>query len=52
MALRLAAALGTSAEFWMNMQSQYNRWQARRRKQPTVARFARAANGSSEQQLE
>ena len=36
MALRLAAALGTSAELWMNMQSQYDLWQAKRRKQPMV----------------
>ena len=36
MALRLADALGTSPELWMNMQSQYDLWQARRRKQPAV----------------
>jgi addiction module HigA family antidote len=36
MALRLAAALGTSAELWMNMQIQYDLWQAKRQKQPTV----------------
>jgi addiction module HigA family antidote len=42
MALRLAAALGTSPEFWMNMQSQYDLWQARQSKQPTVRRFAGA----------
>lgn len=40
MALRLAAALGTSPEFWMSMQSQYDLWQARRSKQPTVRRFS------------
>ncbi len=39
MALRLAAALGTSPELWMNMQAQYDLWQARRSKQPTVRRF-------------
>ena len=39
MALRLAAALGTSPDLWMNMQAQYDLWQARRRKQPTVARL-------------
>jgi len=39
MALRLAAALRTSPELWMNMQSQYDLWQASRRKQPRVARF-------------
>jgi antitoxin HigA-1 len=40
MALRLAAALGTSPEFWMNMQSQYDLWLVKRSKQPTVRRFA------------
>jgi len=39
MALRLAAALGTSAELWMNMQSQYDLWQAKRRKRPMVQRL-------------
>lgn len=42
MALRLAAALGTSPELWMNMQSQYDLWQASRRKQPQVRRLNRA----------
>ncbi len=42
MALRLAAALGTSPEFWVNMQGQYDLWQARSRKQPRVARFSHA----------
>jgi len=40
MALRLAAALGTSPELWMNMQSQYDLWQARRGRQPAVRRFS------------
>lgn len=39
MALRLAAAFRTSPEFWMNMQSQYDLWQASRRKQPHVESF-------------
>jgi addiction module HigA family antidote len=30
MALRLEAALGTSAEMWMNMQAVYDLWAARR----------------------
>jgi addiction module HigA family antidote len=29
MAIRLAAALGTTPELWMNMQSQYDLWRAR-----------------------
>jgi addiction module HigA family antidote len=36
MALRLAAALGTSADLWMNMQTQYDLWQARKSAQPKV----------------
>jgi addiction module HigA family antidote len=43
MAIRLAAALGTTPELWMNMQSQYDLWQARRRRQPAVKRLAHAA---------
>jgi addiction module HigA family antidote len=43
MALRLAAAFGTSPELWMNMQSQYDLWQASRRRQPAVRRFAHLA---------
>jgi addiction module HigA family antidote len=39
MALRLAAALGTSAELWINMQMQYDLWRARLAKQPAVRRF-------------
>ena len=43
MALRLAAALGTSPELWMNMQSQYDLWRARRGRQPVVRPFVRLA---------
>jgi len=39
MALRLGAALGTSPDLWLNMQSQYALWRARRGKQPAVRRF-------------
>jgi addiction module HigA family antidote len=42
MALRLAAALGTSPELWMNMQSQYDLWRARQARQPAVRKFAHA----------
>lgn len=40
MALRLASALGTSPELWMNMQTQYDLWRARRSRQPVVRPFA------------
>jgi plasmid maintenance system antidote protein VapI len=39
MALRLAAALGTSPELWMNMQAQYDLWRAKRSRQPVVRKF-------------
>jgi addiction module HigA family antidote len=45
MAIRLAVALGTSAELWINMQSQYDLWRARQSRQPTVRRFAHIAVG-------
>lgn len=44
MALRLAAALGTSPELWMNMQAQYDLWQAKRVRQPSVRRFPHVGN--------
>ena len=44
-ALRLAAALGTTPELWMNMQSQYDLWRAKQRRQPAVRRLAHAAAG-------
>ena len=49
MVLRLAAALGTSAELWTNMQAQYDLWRARRGRQPVVRRFPNvggAGNGN------
>ena len=36
MAIRLAAALGTTPELWMNMQSQYDLWRAKQARQPAV----------------
>ena len=38
MALRLESALGTSAEFWLGMQTNYDLWQARKRP-PKVKRL-------------
>ncbi|MFQ6023116.1 MAG: HigA family addiction module antitoxin [Acidiferrobacterales bacterium] len=40
MALRLAAALGTSAEMWLSMQVAYDLWEARRRRLPKIERIA------------
>ena len=40
MALRLEAALGTSAEMWVEMQAGYDLWQARQQAKPKVARIA------------
>jgi antitoxin HigA-1 len=42
MSLRLSAALGTSPEFWLRMQGQYDLWLAKRAKQPRVRPFPRA----------
>ncbi|MBI5783036.1 MAG: HigA family addiction module antidote protein [Gammaproteobacteria bacterium] len=39
MALRLAQALGTSAEMWLSMQAAYDLWEAKRRP-PKVSRIA------------
>lgn len=40
MALRLEAALGTSAEMWLEMQTGYDLWQARQQGRPKVERIA------------
>jgi len=39
MSLRLSAALGTSPEFWLKMQMQYDLWQAQKAKRPRIRRF-------------
>jgi len=39
MALRLRDALGTSAEMWLNMQNQYDLWQAESKPRPVVMSF-------------
>lgn len=39
MALRLEAALGTSAEMWAGMQVKYELWQASKYKRPKVMPF-------------
>lgn len=39
MALRLRDALGTSAEMWINMQAQYDLWQAEKKPRPTIISF-------------
>jgi addiction module HigA family antidote len=40
MALRLEAALGTSAEMWVQMQASHDLWQARQQRKPKVRRIA------------
>lgn len=40
MALRLEAALDTSAEMWVQMQAAHDLWQARQRGRPKVRRIA------------
>jgi addiction module HigA family antidote len=39
MSLRLSAALGTSPEFWLKMQVQYDLWQAQKTKLPKIRPF-------------
>ncbi len=39
MAIRLSQALGTTPEFWLGMQSQYDLWQAMQKPSPQVVRF-------------
>ena len=46
MALRLQAALGTSAKMWLGMQISYDRWEERKRRAPNVARIARSAKAA------
>ena len=48
MAIRLATALGTTPELWMNMQSQYDLWRARQGRQPAVRTFAHATPSLSQ----
>ncbi len=40
MALRLEAALGTSASMWIGMQADYDLWQARQKPIPKVQKLA------------
>ena len=46
MALRLEAALGTSAEMWLGMQTSFDLWQARKRRAPKVARIAASSKAA------
>jgi addiction module HigA family antidote len=39
MALRLADALGTEPEVWLDLQQQYDLWRASRRRRPKVERI-------------
>lgn len=43
MALRLQAALGTSAEMWMGLQDDYELWQAIQQKRPHITPIRLAA---------
>lgn len=43
MALRLAAALGGSAESWLTMQAAYDLWQASKKRRPKVEPIRLAA---------
>jgi antitoxin HigA-1 len=39
LAIRLAAALGTSAESWLRMQVAYDLWQAAKKRRPKIQRI-------------
>ena len=43
MALRLAAALGGTAESWLRMQGAYDLWQASKKRRPKIAPLKLAA---------
>jgi antitoxin HigA-1 len=43
LAIRLAAALGGSAESWLNMQIAYDLWQAQKKRRPKIQRLRSAA---------
>ena len=43
LAIRLAAALGTSAEVWLNLQQAYDLWHAQKKRRPRIERLALAA---------
>jgi addiction module HigA family antidote len=42
LAIRLAAALGGSAESWLNMQVAYDLWRAEKRRRPMIERLREA----------
>ena len=43
MAIRLAAALGTDAQTWVNLQAQHDPWVASQKKPPNVKSLRQAA---------
>jgi addiction module HigA family antidote len=43
LAIRLAAALGGSAESWLNMQAAYDLWRAKKRRRPKIERLPELA---------
>jgi addiction module HigA family antidote len=43
LSIRLAAALGTSAEVWLNMQQAYDLWRAQKKRRPRIERLTLAA---------
>jgi antitoxin HigA-1 len=40
LAIRLEAALGSSAQLWVGMQSAYDLWHARKKRHPKIGRLA------------
>ncbi len=51
MSLRLSATLGTSPEFWLKMQLQYDLWQARKARTPKIRPFPHVTKSHNRQRL-
>lgn len=47
LAIRLAAALGGSAESWLRMQSAYDLWHAKKNRRPKIQRLTGVAGGEA-----
>jgi plasmid maintenance system antidote protein VapI len=43
MSLRLSDALGTSPTLWIDLQTQYDLWQASRKRRPKIELFKKVA---------
>jgi antitoxin HigA-1 len=51
LAIRLAAALGGSAESWLNMQVTYDLWHAQKRHRPKIERLKETGKASPQRRV-